>query len=252
MKFFYKFIKIAVFILCCCNLFASQEKIYKIATDIDFPPFEFRDINGELKGIDIELLEAISKDQNFKFELLEMGFQGSLEALDKGKVDAIFSAMTITDERLEKYDFSTPYFSTGISLAVNKDSSIDSYDDLKGKTVSVKRGTIGSQFAENLAKQYNFHILYLEDSLNLVNDVATNMAEACFEDTAFLKYSIATGSNIKLPTKEENIFKCAVMFRKGENKELLEKINTGLKNIKKNGEFDRIINKYLTVRINNK
>lgn len=243
-KFFYNFFKLTIFLFCCFNLF-GEEKIYKIATDIDYPPFEFRDKKGELKGIDIDLLEALAQDQNFKYELLELGFQGSFEALENGEVDAIFSAMSITKEREQKYDFSLPYFATGVSLAVEKNSSIDSYDDLKGKTVSVKKGTIGSQVIEKLAKKYHFHIMYLEDNLNLVNDVATKMSDACFEDTVFLKYNITNGVNIRLPLKEENYLEMGVMVKKNENKELLEKINNGLINIKKNGLYDQIISDYL-------
>lgn len=245
MKFFYKFLRGMIFIFCCLNLFGEEEKIYKIATDIDYPPFEFRDESGELKGIDVELLEALAKNQNFKYELLELGFRGSLQALDSGEVDAIFSAMTITENRKERYDFSNPYFGTGISLGVEINSNIDSYEDLKGKTVTVKKGTVGSEFVENLATKYHFHIMYLEDSLNLVNDVATLMSDACFEDTVFLKYNIANGVNIKMPLKEEGYSECGVMVKKGENKELLEKINRGLISLKENGEYAQIIEKYL-------
>ncbi|MBM6876239.1 transporter substrate-binding domain-containing protein [Fusobacterium mortiferum] len=244
MKSIYNFLKIMLFIFCCFNTFGA-EKVYKIATDINFPPFEFRDKNGNLKGIDIELLEALSKDQNFKYELLELGFYESLKALNSGEVDAIFSAMAITEERKEKYDFSSPYIETGIILAVEKNSPIKSYKDLKGKIVTAKRGTIGSKFVAELAQKYKFQVMYLEDSLNLVNDVAKRLSHACFEDSAFIKYNIANGINIKTPIKEEKITECGVMVLKGENKELIEKINNGLVNLRANGVYDKIIAKYL-------
>lgn len=247
MKSIYNFLKIALFILCCFNVsaFGTEEKVYKIATDTDFPPFEFRDKTGKLKGIDIELLEAISKDQHFKYELLELGFQGSLEALNSGKVDAIFSAMTITESRKEKYDFSNPYIATGIALAVEKNSPVKSYEDLKGKVITVKKGTIGSEFVEKLSKKYHFHIMYLEDNLNLVKDVASRMSDACFEDNIFIQYNIANGINVKMPLKEESYSECGVMVRKEENKEFIEKINKGLANLKANGVYQQILDKYL-------
>lgn len=245
MKKIYNFVKIMLFVFCCFNSVEAQEKIYKIATDVDFPPFEFRDENNNLKGIDIELLEALSKDQNFKYELLELGFQGAMNALDNGEVDAIFSAMTITEERKEKYDFSEPYISTGVALAVEASSTIDSYRDLRGKTVTVKKGTVGSEVVEKLAKKYRFHVMYLEDSLNLVNDVASKMSDACFEDSVFIQYNIAKGLNIKMPLAEEAYSNCGVMVKKGENQELIEKVNSGLINLKINGTYSKIIKKYL-------
>ena len=57
------FFKIIIFILFCFNLFAAKEKVYIIGTDVHFPPFEFKDENGVLKGIDIELLENFAKNQ---------------------------------------------------------------------------------------------------------------------------------------------------------------------------------------------
>ena len=118
MKIYKKLLGI-IFLLLSFNSLA-QEKIYKIATDIDFPPFQYRNSRNELIGIDIELLEAIAKNQNFKYEILELGFQGAINALNNGEVDAIFSAMTITDKRKEKYDFSNPYVKNGIALAVKE------------------------------------------------------------------------------------------------------------------------------------
>ncbi|MBU3841823.1 MAG: transporter substrate-binding domain-containing protein, partial [Candidatus Fusobacterium pullicola] len=81
--------------------------------------------------------------------------------------------------------------------------------------------------------------------LNLVNDVAKRLSDACFEDSVFIKYNIANGVNVKTPIKEEKIKECGVMVLKGENKELIEKINNGLVNLKANGVYDKIIAKYL-------
>lgn len=252
MRFFYKFFKLIIFLLCYINLisadfslFEPEKKIYKIATDINFPPFEFRDENGELKGIEIDLLKALAEDQNFEYEILELGFQNSLEALNKGEVDMVFASVDITEERKKKYDFSLPYFTTSVSLAVEKTSTIKSYKDLEGKVVSVKRGTTSNEFIKTLSKKHHFFVFYLDDSLNLTNDVTTHLSDACFEDTAFLKYSIANGLDMKLPMKEEGRNMVGAIVRKGENKELLNKINTGLLNLKENGTYEKIIDEYL-------
>lgn len=88
MKIYKKLLSI-IFLILSFNLLA-QEKVYKIATDINFPLFQYRNSRNELIGIDIELLEAIAKNQNFKYEILELGFQGAINALNNGEVDAIF------------------------------------------------------------------------------------------------------------------------------------------------------------------
>ena len=247
MKFFYHLIRISIFIFWCINLFGAGEKIYKVVTDIYFSPFEYEDKDGKLKGIDIELLKALAEDQNFKYGLLPLGFQASMEALDNEEVDAIFSGMSISEARKEIYDFSKPYLATGITLVVEKNSNISSYEDLEGRTVTVKRGTSGCEFVEKIAQKYKFHILYLDDDMNLVEDVAMKMSDACFDDVIFVEYNIANGLKVKMPLEEEDCSECAVMVKKSKNKEFIEVINRGLSNLKKNGKYEEIINKYLNL-----
>lgn len=243
MKIYKKLLSI-IFLILSFNLLA-QEKVYKIATDINFPPFQYRNSKNELIGIDIELLNAISENQNFKYEILELGFQGSIDELNQGKVDAIFSAMTITKKRKEKYDFSDPYVKNGIVLAVREDSDINSYEDLKGKTVTIKTGTVGHEFINKIAKKYGFHVVQLDEDLNLVKDVIDNMSDACFEDSIYIKYNISKGEKIKVVIEEDSHLECGVMVLKGKNQELLEKINKGLKELEKNGTYRKIMDKYL-------
>lgn len=90
MKFIYNLVKTMFFMLWCISSFAidateevAEEKIYKIATDVYFPPFEYENKDGKFVGIDVDLLEALAKEQNFKYELLPLGFQSSMDALER-------------------------------------------------------------------------------------------------------------------------------------------------------------------------
>lgn len=252
MKFIYNLVKTMFFMLWCISSFAidateevAEEKIYKIATDVYFPPFEYENKDGKFVGIDVDLLEALAKEQNFKYELLPLGFKSSMDALERGEVDAIFSGMSITEARKEVYDFSEPYLATGLALVVEENSPIASYEDLEGRTVTVKRGTSGCEFVEKISQKYDFNVLYLDDDMNLVEDVALKLSDACFEDIIFIEYNIANGLKVKTPVGEEDYSECAVMVKKGENKELIEKINNGLMTLKNNGTYNKIIDKYL-------
>lgn len=87
--------------------------------------------------------------------------------------------------------------------------------------------------------------MYLDSSLSLAQDVAFKMSYACFDDSAFLKYHIKEGVNIKIVVEDEEHIDCGLAVKKGENEELLKKINKGLENLKKNGKYEEIINKYI-------
>ncbi len=65
----------------------AEEKIYKIATDTTYAPFEFENDKGELVGIDMELLKEIAADQGFKYEVNVVGFAAALTALETGEAD---------------------------------------------------------------------------------------------------------------------------------------------------------------------
>ena len=108
---------------------AGSDKVYQIATDITFKPFEFENDNGEMVGIDLDLLKAIAEDQGFTYELQVVGFNAAVMALETGAADAVIAGMSITPEREELYDFSDPYFESGVGCAVLSTSDAADYSD---------------------------------------------------------------------------------------------------------------------------
>lgn len=224
---------------------ASGEKIYQIATDTTFAPFEFENDNGEMVGIDLDLLAAIAEDQGFSYELQVVGFQAAVNAIESGQADAMIAGMSITDERAEKYDFSEPYYESGVGMAVKPDSGIASYEDLNGKTVAAKLGTEGCTFAESIADQYGFTVTQFEDSATMYQDVLAGNSAACFEDYPVMGYEISRGMELTLPTEMEAGAPYGFAVMKGENAELLEMFNTGLKNLQDSGKYDEIVDTYV-------
>jgi glutamine transport system permease protein len=105
------------------NPVSAAEKTYKIGTDMTFAPFEFQNENNEYVGIDIDLLNAIAEDQGFAVELNPLGFDPSLQGVLSNQLDGMIAGMSITDERKESFDFSDPYFDSGIQMAVAKGQS---------------------------------------------------------------------------------------------------------------------------------
>lgn len=96
----------------------AEGQTYVIGTDTTFAPFEFEDDNGDFTGIDILLLEAIAEEMGFTIEWQILGFSAAVTALEAGQVDAVMAGMSITDERMEKYDFSDSYYDCAIAVAV--------------------------------------------------------------------------------------------------------------------------------------
>ncbi|MBW8762722.1 MAG: amino acid ABC transporter substrate-binding protein/permease [Microbacterium sp.] len=224
---------------------AADEK-YIIGTDTTFAPFEFTNSDGELVGIDMDLLHAIAEDQGFEVEIRQLGFDAAVQALQSNQVDAVMAGMSITDERKKTFDFSDPYFTSGIQLGVLDASDIQSLDDLDGKTVAVKTGTQGQTFAEENQEKYGFKVTPYQDTTDMVDAVKAGQAVGYFEDFPVLAYGIQQGSGFRLVGDPELGGEYGFAVNKGQNPELVEMFNEGLANLKASGDYDKIVDTYLS------
>lgn len=232
--------------LCLCAVAALAADKYIIATDTTFAPFEFEDMDGNFIGIDMDILKAAAEDQGFEYEVQVLGFSAAVQALEAKQVDGVIAGMSITDARKEKFDFSDPYFESGVVMGIAaNDDTIKTYEDLKGKTVAVKTGTVGSAFAEGIAGEYGFTCTYFDDSANMYEDVKAGNSVACFEDYPVLGYAITKNVGLKIVTEKEGADAYGFAVSKGENAELLEMFNKGLANIKASGKYQEILDTYI-------
>ncbi|BBZ32121.1 amino acid ABC transporter substrate-binding protein/permease [Mycolicibacterium confluentis] len=219
---------------------------YVIATDTTFAPFEFQDAQGNFVGIDMDLLREIAKDQDFVVDIKPLGFDAALQAVQANQAAGVIAGMSITDARKKVFDFSDPYFESGVQMAVlQDDDEIKSYSDLKGKRVAVKNGTEGAEFAESIREKYGFEVVSFADSASMFEEVKTGNSVAIFEDYPVLNYGIQQGNGFKTVTPKEKGSSYGFAVNKGQNAELLSKFNQGLKNLKESGRYDEILETYL-------
>lgn len=225
---------------------SAEGETYVVATDITFAPFEFQDASGKFVGIDIDLINEIAANQNFTVTIKPLGFDAALQAVQANQADGVIAGMSITDERKKVFDFSDPYFESGVQMAVlATDDDIKSYEDLRGKRVAVKNGTEGAEFAESIKDKYGFSTVYFADSASMFDEVRTGNSQAVFEDYPVLQYGIAQGNGFKTVTPKEKGANYGFAVNKGQNAELLQKFNAGLADLKESGRYDEIIANYL-------
>ena len=215
-----------------------------VATSADYPPFEYHAIidgKDTIVGWEMELAEAIAKELDVELEIKEGIFDTLLLDLTTGKADMVISAMTVTPERLESVDFSEPYWMTAQSVLIPKASegSIQSAEDLKGKTIGVQLGTTGEVAAKEIeGAEVRSYELFEAAVLDLV----AGRVQVVVGDYAVVKNYAATRPELTVAfelTKEEN----AVAFRKDDD-ELREAVNEILARLEANGTIDQLIEKY--------
>lgn len=223
-------------------------KVWIVATDTVFRPFEYTNEKNQFVGIDVDLLAAIAEDQGFKYELQSLGWDAGVAAVQVGQADALIAGATIKQSRIDSgWIFSEGYYNATQTFVVAKDSKIARFEDLKGKNVAVKNGTAGADFANSLKAKYGFTVTVFEDSPTMYQDVINGNSAACCEDTPIMADNIKTaGLALKIPAGMESDgapYGFAIMDKK--NQELLDMFNAGLKNIKANGKYQQILDKYL-------
>ena len=226
----------------------ASDKKWVVATDTVFKPFEYTNENGEFVGIDVDLLAAIAEDQGFEYDLQSLGWDGAVAAVQSGQADAIIAGATIKQERIDSgWIFSDGYYDATQTFVVKGDSDIASFEDLAGKNVAVKNGTAGMDFANSLKDQYGFTVTVFEDSPTMYKDVILGNSAACVEDTPIMAVSIKEGDlDLKIPEGMESEgapYGLAIM--NADNQALLDMFNQGLANIKANGKYQEILDKYL-------
>jgi polar amino acid transport system substrate-binding protein len=228
---------------------SGKAKAYTIATDTTFAPFEFQDAQSNYVGIDIELLAAIAADQGFNYDLKPLGFSAAVAALESSQCDGVIAGMSITEERKLKYDFSRPYYDSGVVMAIRADNNeIRGYADLKGKRVAVKTGTEGATFAESIKETSGFTLVYFDESPFMYEEVKAGNSVACFEDYPVMGYGISQGNGLKMVTSMEQGSSYGFAVLKGKNQDLLKAFDSGLANIRSSGKYQQILDKYISTK----
>ncbi|CAM3737479.1 amino acid ABC transporter substrate-binding protein [Parendozoicomonas haliclonae] len=122
------------------NAPAAQEGV-KVGMSGSYYPFTFVE-QGELQGFEVDIWNELGKRLDRPVEFVTAPFSGLFGMLESQRVDTISNQITVTEARLEKYNFATPYVYDGAQITVNNQTmDIHSLEDLKGKTVAVNLGT---------------------------------------------------------------------------------------------------------------
>ena len=127
---------------------ASVQKSGKltVATSPDFPPFESLGANGEVFGIEIDILNLICAQLGVELDIQQVDFDSVLPGVQAGKYNMGASGISVTPARAENTLFTDPYCLAAQAIVVMKDSPITCKADLTGKTVSVQTGTTAETY----------------------------------------------------------------------------------------------------------
>ncbi|QKV17645.1 ABC transporter substrate-binding protein [Oricola thermophila] len=218
----------------------------RIGTEGAYPPFNNLEADGTLTGFDIDIAKALCAEMNAECEFVTQDWDGIIPALLAGKFDAIIASMSITEERMEKVDFTDHYYTNSLTFAAAEDADLEGVDpaSMAGKTVGVQEGTISAQFLEE--NYPNTNVNAYPTQLEAYADLKNGRSDAVLADFGVLYDWINSDDGqgydfFGEPVSKDD--KIGIAVRKGEQ-ELKEKFNAALESIRANGTYAEINKKY--------
>lgn len=220
-------------------------------TNAQFPPFEYMDASGEIKGVDVDIANEIASDLGVKLTIVDMDFDAIPEAVQTGKGDFAAAGMTIRPDRQKVVDFSDEYVKSAQYVVVPIDSTLTADDAaLSGKTISVQEGTTGDFYAsgdEEIGSEIvDANVLKFKSGLEAGMAVVTGKADALIIDEMPAKKIVENNADtLKLldtPLTEEEY---ALAIAKGSD--LTAAVNQTLQRLADEGKIESFINTHMGV-----
>lgn len=220
---------------------AEEDGVLVMATNAEFPPYEYRE-GDEIVGIDAEVAGLIAEKLGMELQIDDMAFDSVLAAVQTGKADIAMAGITVTEDRKMSVDFTDPYTTATQVIIVTEDSDIAGPDDLEGKTVGVQLGTTGDIYADDIA---DATVERYSKGFEAVQALTQGKVDAVVIDGEPAKVFVEQNEGIKILDEAFTEEEYAIAVSK-DNTELLEKVNTALNELKDEGKFQEVVDKYIT------
>ncbi|HEY9057500.1 MAG TPA: ABC transporter substrate-binding protein [Aurantimonas sp.] len=221
-----------------------------IGTEGAYPPFNFLDASGELKGFDVDIAKALCDEMKVECSFVTQDWDGIIPALQNGNFDAIVASMSITPEREEQIAFTDKYYQTPPAIAVPKDSDITeaTSEALSGKAIGAQASTTHSRAAEALFPDADVRLYPTAEEYKL--DIENGRVDAVMDDVVVLNEWIASDAGAcckvlgTLPADPAIYGKgVGIGLRQGNDK-LKGMFNDAIAAIRENGKYQEIQDQY--------
>ena len=230
---------VCVFAMAACG--SKEDNTLVMATNAEFPPYEYYE-GDEIVGIDAEFAAAIAEKLGMELKIEDMAFDSIIPAVQSGKDDFGAAGMTLTEDRMKEVDFSDSYY-TGrqVIIVAEGNSEIAGPDDLEGKKIGVQQGTTGDIYASDDYGDEN--VERYNKGFEAVQALQQGKIDAVIIDDQPAQTFVKETKGLKILETEYVEEEYALCFKK--ESELVEKVNEAIEELKEDGTFDKIIDKYI-------
>lgn len=223
---------------------ASAQETFRVGAYPANPPWQNRGEDGSFEGFEVDIANEIAERLGMTADIQPYDFRALFVATASGRVDAVISSLTITDERLEGQSFTQPYVEGALGIGVREGDTITSEADLAGKNV----GAIATSFGEAWLKEHEAEIGYASlnsyDSVsNMLTDLMAGRVDAVANDVVGLRYAFTQMEGLEVGYEIATGERFAMMMPK--DSPLLEQVNDAISAMKEDGTMAELYEKWL-------
>ena len=216
---------------------AAIDKIV-FGTNAEFPPFEFISSTGgaigEFDGIDMAIAKQIGDD---------LGAEVAINNIEFDQIDAIIAGMTITEERKESVDFTTPYYNATQVMIIKEGTEIQKAADMKDKNIAVIQGYTG----ETCVKELGFNYVSFKKGPDAIMDLINGKSDVVVIDSATAQKYVNDNKDQNLVIVEDNDEfaneEYGIAVKKG-NTALLNALNAEIEKMVADGTVANLADQY--------
>ncbi len=223
---------------------SAQEPPLRSGIDATFAPHAMPTMSGGVEGFNVDLANEIARRLGRKLQLDAGQFSGLVPALQAGTYDFLAAAMTVTKERAENMLFTEGYVDTDYQFVVKKETpELKSLEDLKGKTISVNKGSIYDQWARDRADKMGWTVESYGTTTDAVQAVMSARADTILLGNTAAAWAVKNNPALKLSLVQSTGLVFAVPVRK-DNVALRNKIEIAIECMKKDGTIPKLHEKW--------
>lgn len=223
---------------------ALAQETFRVGAYPANPPWQNRQEDGSFVGFEVDIANEIAERLDMTPEISGYDFRALFVATASGRVDAVISSLTITDERLEAQSFTQPYVEGALGIGIKSGSEIDSLESLK----DLRLGTIATSFPETWIKERESEIGYAslnsyDSASNMLTDLLAGRVDAVVNDAVGLRYAFTQMQGLEVSHEINTGERFAMMMQK--DSPLLEDVNNAISEMKNDGTMAELYEKWL-------
>ncbi|NVP54544.1 ABC transporter substrate-binding protein [Mycoplana rhizolycopersici] len=235
---------------------ASAETL-KIGTEGAYPPFNYQETTGKLGGFDVEIGLALCEKMKVECEVVAQDWDGIIPGLQAKKYDMIIASMFITEDRKKQVSFTDPYYLAAMTHAAPKGANITDFtnEGMKGKAIGAQSGTTQADYVAAVYPDADIKLYPTQDEVNL--DMANGRLDLQVGDMIPLLDWVTKNDDgkaccelIGAPITDPKFVGegVGIAVRQDDNA-LRERLNQALKEIRADGTYQKINDKYFSIDI---